>query len=82
MAVFIARAIAEPMGEEGLAGYIPPGTSTFSDVPESYWSRQHIEFLAEYGAVVGYPDGRYRPVAHVTRAQMSVYIARAFDISY
>ncbi len=80
MAVFIARSICTPTGEAGLADYVPPGTPTFPDVPESYWSYKHIEYLAERGAVKGYPDGMYRPTAWVTRDQMAVYVYRVYNL--
>jgi len=80
MAVFIARAIADPTGEEGLADYQPPATPTFTDVPTDYWCYKHIEYLAENQVVAGYPDGSYQPTSTVTRDQMAVYIARAFDL--
>jgi hypothetical protein len=78
MAVFIARGIATPTGEAGLADYTPPETPTFSDVPSSYWSYKHIEYLAAPGIVTGYLDGTFQPTWDVTRDQMAVYIAKAF----
>jgi hypothetical protein len=80
MSVFMARAIADPTGEEGLAGYDPPDTPTYDDVPSDYWCYRHVEYLAARGVVLGYPDGGYAPTAQVTRDQMAVYIARAFDL--
>ena len=80
MAVFIARAIAEPTGEEGLANYQPPDTPTFTDVPTDYWCYKHIEYLAENEVVTGYADGAYRPTSTVTRDQTAVHITRAFDL--
>jgi len=80
MAVFIARAISEPMGDEGLAGYEPPETPTFEDVPTGFWCYLHVEYLAENGVVAGYPDGLYHPTWQVTRDQMAVYVARAFEL--
>ncbi len=80
MAVYIARAIVDPRGEEGLASYVPPADPTFPDVPVDYWARRHIEFLHERGVVVGHPDGLYRPGWRVSRDQMAVYIARAFGL--
>jgi hypothetical protein len=80
MAVFIARAIVTPTGEAGLADYQPPATPTFDDVPTTYWSYKHIEYLAQQGVVRGYVDGYYRPGRYVTRDQMAVYIARAFEL--
>jgi hypothetical protein len=80
MSVFIARAIVDPTGEEGLAGYVPPSTPTFPDVPTYFWAYTHIEYLVEHGGNSGYADGFYRPTAACTRDQMAVYIARAFGL--
>jgi hypothetical protein len=80
MAVYIARAMVDPKGDEGLAGYVPPAEPTFSDIPVTQWARKYIEFLAEAGVVIGYPDGLYRPGFRVTRDQMAVYIAHAFRL--
>ncbi len=80
MAVFIARSIVTPTGEAGLEPYEAPEVPTFSDVPTTYWSYRHVEYLVEIGTVVGYPDGLYRPGKTVTRAQMAVYLGRCFDL--
>ena len=80
MAVFIARAMVDPTGEEGLASYTPPSSPTFPDVPELYWAYKHIEFAASRGVVTGYTDGLYRPANVCTRDQMAVYISRAFSL--
>jgi len=76
MAVFVARAMAG-----GDANVPPgPGTATFADVPTTYWAYRYIEYCHDQGVVSGYPDG-YHPTETVTRAQMAVYIARAFDLA-
>jgi hypothetical protein len=80
MAVFIARAIAEPTGEAGLAGYTPPNHSSFPDVPTNFWAFKYVEYAKEKGVVVGYPDGLYHPEITITRDQMAVYVARAFGL--
>jgi PKD repeat protein len=80
MAAFVARAIAEPIGEQGLEAYEPPADPTFPDVPTSMWCFKHVEYLAERDILSGYPDGLYRPTATVTRDQMAVYVARAFGL--
>jgi hypothetical protein len=80
MAVYIARAIATPTGEAGLIGYDPPETPTFPDVPETFWCYKHVEYCVEHGVVQGYEDGLYRPERVVTRDQMAVYVARAFEL--
>ena len=99
MAVFIARSICDPTGDEGLVGYIPPDPGSFPDVPttgygdtgaDPYWAYRYIEYCVEHGVVNGYeypdPDTPgetmylYQPLWPVTRDQMAVYIARAFDL--
>ncbi len=89
MAVYIARSIVTPTGEEGLVDYVPPAEPTFPDVPNTgygpdetdpYWAYKHIEYCAENGVVQGYEDGYYHPEVVVTRDQMAVYIARAFEL--
>jgi hypothetical protein len=75
MAVFLLRA------KHG-AGYSPPAASggAFSDV-SGHWAEDWIEQLAEEGITGGYPDGTYRPNNPVNRAEMAVFLVRAFDLS-
>jgi DNA-binding beta-propeller fold protein YncE len=80
MAVYVARAICDPTGEDGLSGYIPADPRNFPDVPDTFWSYTHVEYCVENGVVAGYLDGLYHPELVVTRDQMAVYVARAFDL--
>jgi Tol biopolymer transport system component len=80
MAVFIARSVVDPTGEEGLASYTPPATPTFPDLPPAYWCYKHLEYLAEHDIVSGYSDGSYQPAQYVSRDQMAVYVQRAFQL--
>ncbi len=80
MAVYMARAVADPVGEEGLEGYTPPAEASFLDANAEHWAYKHIEYCAENSIVAGYADGFYRPSKLVTRDQMAVYIARAFQL--
>ena len=83
MAVFIARGIARPTGEPGLATYLPPYTPTFPDVTPSgpYGAcYSHVEYIAEHNLAQGYPDGTYRPAVTVTRDQMAAYVQRGFHL--
>jgi DNA-binding beta-propeller fold protein YncE len=81
MAVFVARAIVDPTGEEGLADYRAPAVASYRDVPADYWSYRHVEYLTEVDVVSGYGDGLYRPTNFVTRDQMAVYVARGFELA-
>ncbi len=53
----------------------------FSDVGSDHWAYDYISYCQAEGIVQGYPDGSYRPAVEVTRDQMAVYVARAFDLS-
>jgi|GEM_PF-623776 len=79
MAVFVARAMCKPVGEDGLTGYAPPSEPTFPDVPADFWAYRYIEYCHDRGIVSGYGDG-YHPESEVTRDQMAVYVARAFGL--
>ncbi len=80
MAVFVARAIVTPRGEAGLADFTPPATPSFLDVPTTFWSFKHIEYIKSRGIVSGYSDGTYHPEFACTRDQMAAYVYRAFGL--
>jgi hypothetical protein len=80
MAVYVARALVAPTGEAALADYVPADPHNFPDVPDTFWAYKHIEYCVENDVVMGYEDGLYHPYVVVTRDQMAVYIARAFDL--
>jgi hypothetical protein len=73
MAVFITRALSQ-VPADGYCGT----TSPFTDVPYDYWSCKYVKRLVELGITVGIGQGLYGPVAQVTRAQMAVFLFRAF----
>ena len=80
MAVFIARAMADPTGEEGLEGSPLPPVPTFPDVSAQFWAYKHIEYIAKQEVVRGYDDGHYHPEYTCLRDQMAAYVARAFQL--
>jgi len=76
MAVFLARSIG---GSYWIAP--PPPQPTFEDVTAVgrwAWCYREVEYLVRLGIVKGYPDGKYHPEAVVNRAQMAVFVMRAF----
>ena len=75
MAVFLLRA------EHG-ADYTPPQVehSRFNDVLDDFWAKDWIEQLAEEGITSGCGGGNYCPGSSVTRAQMAVFLVRAFTL--
>jgi hypothetical protein len=54
--------------------------SMFSDIKKSYWAASWIEQFAREGITNGCGGGNYCPDDVVTRAQMAVFIARAFAL--
>ena len=76
MAVFVARAMA---GGEANVPDDPDQTAFFTDVSGTHWAYKYVEYCHDQGVVAGYWDG-YHPDESVTRAQMAVYVQRAFDL--
>jgi len=73
MAVFITRALDE-VPADGYCGMEGP----FADVPYSSWSCKCVKRLVELGITAGIGGGLYGPGNPVTRAQMAVFLSRAF----
>ncbi|MBN1458772.1 MAG: VCBS repeat-containing protein [Armatimonadetes bacterium] len=80
MAVYVARAMVAPTSSV-LDHYMPVDPQNFPDVPSDHWAYTYVEYCVEHGVVNGYPEGDYRPAKVVTRDQMAVYVARAFDLT-
>lgn len=55
------------------------GTNYFKDVKTDYWAQDFIAGLYENGITTGYPDQTFRPSAPTTRAEYSVFLARALN---
>jgi hypothetical protein len=77
IAVYMARArgwvsVGEPMNTTG---------ELFADIPAGFWAGAAVRACLENGLVEGYGDGLYHPDSVVTRDQMAVYIARAFELA-
>ena len=51
-------------------------TNTFNDVPPSYWAADYIGYMQQFGIVMGFSDGSFRPDAPVTRAQFAAIASR------
>ncbi|KAF0134057.1 MAG: S-layer protein [Candidatus Saganbacteria bacterium] len=56
---------------------------SFDDVPEGYWAKEAIEYLATLGFVSGYPDNTYRPEQPLSRAELAkmLVVAKGFAIT-
>jgi len=73
MAAFLTRALDE-VPADGYCGTEGP----FTDVPYGLWSCKYVKRLVELGITAGIGEGLYGPGNPVTRAQMAVFLARAF----
>lgn len=71
MAAFLVRALDAENLTAPYRGYFP-------DVAAGAWYTPYVETLHELGVVFGHPDGSYRPLAPVSRAEMAVMLDRAF----
>jgi competence ComEA-like helix-hairpin-helix protein len=52
----------------------------FRDVAKGSVASGYIQSAVELGIIQGFPDGSFRPDETVTRGQMAIFIARAFDL--
>lgn len=62
----------------------PPATSFvgyFPDVAAGAWYTPYVEKLKELGITTGNADGTYGPDRSVTRAEMAVFLTRAFGLT-
>jgi len=74
MAVFLLRA------KYGSSYSPPPATGLFSDVAINHWSARWAEQMAAEGITSGCGGGKFCPNSLVTRAQMAVFLVRAFGL--
>ncbi|GET36046.1 S-layer homology domain-containing protein [Microseira wollei] len=62
-----------------LAPAVAQTEPTFSDVSSNYWAKDFISALAARDIIAGFPDGKFRPNAPVTRAQFATMVGKAFN---
>ncbi|CAM3777137.1 hypothetical protein GCM10009865_50670 [Aeromicrobium ponti] len=53
----------------------------FTDAGASLKASGYIAAATERGIITGFPDGTFRPDAPVTRGQMAIFLARAFELT-
>ena len=54
----------------------------FNDVKSGYWAKGYISGLFENGITTGYPDKTFRAEEPTTRAEYSVFLARALNENF
>lgn len=74
MAIFLLKA------KHGSTYSPSAATGVFIDVPVGYWADKWIEQLAMEGVTSGCSTGMYCPNNSVTRAQMAVFLVKAFSL--
>jgi endo-1,4-beta-xylanase len=77
MAVYLARARAWVGIDDDISG----AGDLFEDVPAGFWAGAAIAACLDNGVTHGYEDDLYRPSSVVTRDQMAVFVARAFELA-
>ena len=76
-------AVPEPVVPEGVTeGTLIPlrDPLVFSDLPDDHWGKPYIDSLTALGILNGFPDGSYAPDRPMTRAELAVQVAQAFDL--
>jgi subtilase family serine protease len=76
MAVFVSRA----RGWVKIGDDMTTAPELFPDVPAGFWAGTAVKACVDNQVVRGYGDGLYHPEIQVTRDQMAVYIAKAFEL--
>ncbi|NLY92022.1 MAG: S-layer homology domain-containing protein [Firmicutes bacterium] len=61
-------------------GFNPSGRKVqFSDT-EEHWAEEYIAALAKAEIITGYPDGKFKPEAPITRAEMVAMLTRLLKV--
>lgn len=77
----VVRLLVAVAGAEEAARELQGAPSTFADVSAGHWAGGAIEAAAERDLVRGFEDGTMRPERTLTRAELSVLLARALGWS-
>ncbi|MDQ0298188.1 N-acetylmuramoyl-L-alanine amidase [Salibacterium salarium] len=72
MAVVLLLSIVPNVGKD-----TAEASDRYSDVSDSFWASEEIDYLAEQGVATGDESGNFRPNESLTRAQASVIITNA-----
>jgi S-layer homology domain len=60
-----------------LAEVVPkPELVAFSDIPNKFWAKKPIEYLATLGIMNGYPDQTFKPNKPLTRGELAALLVK------
>ncbi len=68
------------MGRMSGVGAENPGDTGFTDVPANAYYAPYISWAKEKGLAQGMGDGRFQPMANITREQLAVFIYRYSEL--
>lgn len=77
----ITRAEFAAMIVKGLGIKLDDYSGKFTDVGASSWCAKYVETAYNYGLVLGYEDGTFKPNDIITREQIFAMICRAMKIT-
>ena len=77
----VTRAEVAAMLVRITGGEVKTEAGEFPDVSSSHWAYGHINTAQEQKLMGGYADGTFRPDQPITRAELSVVIARFMKLS-
>lgn len=53
----------------------------FPDVNQNHWAACDIDKLSINGVIVGYPDGMFKPMRNVSRAELATMLVKGFNMN-
>lgn len=53
----------------------------FTDVNTGHWFHDYVCWMYDNGLTVGYPDGTYRPLDNINRAEVAVFMQRVYELA-
>ena len=77
----VTRGQAAMMIAKALDLNTAPSDTKFSDVKSDYFASGAIQSAASAGILSGTTDGKFLPKKPVTRGEMAIFIARAFELT-
>ena len=65
-----------------MKGIVPDGEEIiFADIDDAEdYAKEHIDFCAKAGIIVGYPDGTFKPKANIERQEAATMLVRLSDL--